>query len=193
MQLIDDSVRDAFSDDKALVCAAKAGDQQAFEDLVSRYSNVLHSYARTYSSNQSDIDDFVQEGLCGLLKAVRTYDGTSSSFSTYASVCIKNGVISAARKYGRHKDRLVSYEETVTESDGPAQHSPETIIIDKESTAFLYRSIQSVLSKYEAVVFEMYLSEMPYATMAELLGKPVKSIENAVRRIRTKLKLLIDS
>ncbi len=191
MQLNDNNVGDALSYEKALVSAAQAGDQQAFELLVSRYNSVLNLYARTYSSNQSDIDDFVQEGLCGLLKAVRTYDGRSSAFSTYASVCIKNGVISAARKYGRQQDRLVSYEESVTESDVPTQHSPETIIIDKESTAFLYRSIQSVLSKYEAVVFEMYLSEMPYATMAELLGKPVKSVENAVRRIRTKIKNLI--
>lgn len=178
-------------DDAALVAAAGGGDDAAFEELTYRYLRVIEWYAGKYSFSHHDKEDYLQEGLCGLLKAVRTYNGISSSFSTYASICIRTSIITAVRKDGRDKDRLVSYEETVSESDGSDSISPESIIIEKESTDYLYQRFKSVLSKYEATVFDLYLLDLSYADIALCLETDSKSVENAVRRIRTKLKALI--
>ncbi len=193
MIVLNNNNHSAYSDldDGALVAAAKGGDDAAFEELTSRYLRVIEWYAGRYSFCPHDKEDYLQEGLCGLLKAVRTYNGISSSFSTYASICIRTSIITAVRKDGRGKDRLVSYEETVSESDGSDSISPESIIIEKESTDFLYERIKSVLSKYEATVFDLYLLDLSYADIALCLETDSKSVENAVRRIRTKLKKLI--
>lgn len=178
-------------DDAVLVDAARGGDDAAFEELVRRYLRVITWYADRYSHTPHDKDDYLQEGLCGLLKAVRTYNGISSSFSTYASVCIRTGIITAVRKNGRDNGRLVSYEETVTESDGSDSISPEDVVIQKESTDFLYERFKSVLSEYESTVFDFFLLDLSYADIALCLGTSTKSVENAVHRIRTKLKALI--
>lgn len=178
-------------DDAQLVAAARCGDDSAFEELVRRYLRVVMLYADRYSHSPHDKDDYLQEGLCGLLKAVRTYNGISSSFSTYASVCIRTSIITAVRKDGRDSDRLVSYEETVSESDGSDSITPEDIIIQKESTDFLYERFKSVLSEYESNVFDLFLLDLTYADIALCLKTSQKSVENAVRRIRTKLKALI--
>lgn len=178
-------------DDAVLVDSARGGNDAAFEELVRRYLRVITWYADRYSHTPHDKDDYLQEGLCGLLKAVRTYNGISSSFSTYASVCIRTGIITAVRKNGRDNGRLVSYEETVTESDGSDSISPEDVIIQKESTDFLYERFKSVLSQYESTVFDFFLLDLSYADIALCLGTSTKSVENAVHRIRTKLKALI--
>lgn len=184
----DDNIK---SDDLSLVAAARAGDDTAFETLVARYIRVITWYADRYSRSPHDKDDYLQEGLCGLLKAVRTYNGISSSFSTYASVCIRTSIITAVRKNGRDNSRLVSYDETVSESDGSDSISPEDIILQKESTDFLYERFKSVLSEYESNVFDLFLLDLAYADIALCLDTSPKSVENAVRRIRTKLKALI--
>lgn len=178
-------------DDAELVKAARGGDDTAFEELVRRYLRIINWYADRYSHTPHDKDDYLQEGLCGLLRAVRTYNGISSSFSTYASVCIRTGIITAVRKNGRDNGRLVSYDETLTESDGSDSISPEDIIIQKESTDFLYERFKSVLSEYESNVFDLFLLGLTYGDIALCLKTSSKSVENAVRRIRTKLKALI--
>ena len=174
-----------------LIDSAKQGDARAFELLAVKYKKLLEWYVKQLRIPVSETDDFIQEGLIGLLKAIRTYDGKSSSFVTYASVCIKSNIISAVRKFNRHYNTLVPYDDNLDDTVIDVSGSPESDFIDKESVRIIYNKVFSVLSQYELEVFEMYLSDMSYGDMSRKLGKDPKSIGNAVFRIRKKLKQTI--
>lgn len=174
-----------------LIDSAKQGDARAFELLAQKYKRLLEWYVRQLKLPVSENDDFIQEGLIGLLKAVRTYDNRSSSFVTYASVCIKSNIISAVRKFNKHYNTLVPYDDNFDDNITNVSGSPESDFIDRESVKLIYNKVNSVLSEYELAVFEMYLSDMSYGDMSKKLGKDPKSIGNAVCRIKKKLKQTI--
>lgn len=179
------------SKENILVDSAKQGDARAFEVLAKKYKRLLEWYVKQLRIPVSETDDFIQEGLIGLLKAVRTYDGRSSTFVTYASVCMKRNIISAVRKFNKNFNTLVPYDDNFDDSIPNVSASPESDFIDRESVKILYEKLFSVLSEYELTVFEMYLSDMSYGDMSKKLGKQPKSVGNAVYRIKKKLKLTI--
>jgi RNA polymerase sporulation-specific sigma factor len=174
-----------------LIDSAKQGNARAFELLAAKYQRLLEWYVRQLNLPVSEKDDFIQEGLIGLLKAVRTYDNKSSSFLTYASLCIKSSIISAVRKYNKSFGTLVSYDDISDDTIPDVTGSPESNFIDRESIGILYNKVFSVLSGYELSVFEMYLSGMSYDGMAAKLNREPKSVGNAVYRIKKKLKQTI--
>ncbi len=185
------------TDEKQLVEAARNGDSLAITLLVIKYRSFLNQYVALLNVPSGYREDFVQEGLIGLLKAVHTYDKSKGfTFSTYANSCVKNSVISALR-YHKKKffDNEVSIEDlpdgTFEVVSGSVSNSPESDYISMESSSQLRDTIFSVLSTYEAQVFGMYLAEMPYSLIASRLGKDIKSIDNAIQRIKTKLKKLV--
>ncbi|MDD4164904.1 MAG: sigma-70 family RNA polymerase sigma factor [Eubacteriales bacterium] len=177
--------------EKILIDSAKQGDARAFEVLAGRYKRLLEWYVRQLRLPVSETEDFLQEGLIGLLKAVRTYDGKSSSFNTYASVCIRRNIISAVRKFNKNYNTLVPYEDNIDDKSQTTSSSPESDFINRESVKILYDKVSSVLSKYELIVFDMYLSDMSYGDMSKKLDRQPKSVSNAVYRIRKKLKQTI--
>jgi RNA polymerase sporulation-specific sigma factor len=185
------------TNEKALVDAARNGDSLAITMLVVKYHGFLDKYVGLLNVPERYKEDYIQEGLIGLLKAVRTYDETKGfSFSTYAWRCIKNSVISELRRFERNGIRNeVSMDEIsegmLEEVSGTAINSPESEYIDKESSAQLHDTIFSVLSTYESKVFGMYLAEISYSQIASRLGKDIKSIDNAIQRIKNKLKKLV--
>ena len=185
------------TDEKKLVEEAKSGDSLAITLLVIKYRAFLDKYVGLLNVPVRYKEDFIQEGLIGLLKAVRSYDELKGcSFSTYAWRCIRNSVISEFRRYERHGIKNeVSMDDVpdraLEEVSIVAESSPENRYIDMESSSQLHDTVFSVLSTYEAQVFAMYLSEMPYSLIASRLGKDVKSIDNAIQRIKNKLKKLI--
>ncbi len=175
-----------------LISLARAGDDEAFASLADAYRRLVywHVLRSGASVSGADEEDLFQEGLVGLLKAVRTYDGVSSAFSTYASACVGHSVISAARRY-RVQDRVsVPLEET--EAELISGSSPESDFLDRESSSLLYERVLSELSEYEQTVFESYLSDQSYAEIAAKLGKSEKSVANALCRIRLKLRNLLN-
>lgn len=176
-------------DESQLISRARMGDGEAFVALVEAYKRLVYWHiSRSASAVPSaDGEDLFQEGLVGLLKAVRTYDGVSSAFATYASSCISHSVISAARRYRKQNGDVIPLDETELVSG----HSPESEFLDRESSSLLYERVFSGLSKYERAVFELYLSDRSYAEIAKAIGKPEKSIANAICRIRKKLKVLL--
>ena len=132
----------------------------------------------------------MQEALIGLLRAVRTYDESSASFKTYASSCIRNALVSALRKESRRlTSNPVSWDAAA--EDLPSGETPESALIDRESSSILYNKIFSVLSAFEKNVFHCYLANMSYAEIAALLDKDEKSIANAITRIRRKLHTIL--
>lgn len=176
-------------DEAKLIEAAKNGDERAFESLVKIYKRILEYHIRQIDPNGINHDDLFQEGLIGLLKAVRSYDGKSASFATFASSCIRNSIISGVRKYSSQ----VSKTQPLPEYDLQNETAPsaEQEHFDSINAKFLYDKVYEALSPFEREVFDMYLSEMPYESIAFVTGKDVKSISNAVFRIRTKLKQII--
>lgn len=172
--------------EKALVESAKSGDQRAFEILADNYRRVLDWYIRCFGMPESMYDDLFQEGLTGLLKAVRSYDGQSSSFATFASHCVRNSIISAVRKYNKQTCKNVTMPEKSDKE--PTVPSAEEELLDGERVKILYDKVYSILSPYEKTVFDMYLEDFSNENIAVVTGKNAKSTANAIYRIKQKLK-----
>ena len=190
MKMFSDSgIGQAVADEARLIARARLGDGEAFAALVDSYKRLVYwhiSHSASFVS-AADEEDLYQEGLVGLLKAVRTYDGVSSAFATYASSCICHSVISAARRLRKQNGDVVPLDDTELVSGS----SPESDLLDRESFSLLYERVFSQLSGYERSVFELYLSDRSYADIARVMGKTEKSIANAICRIRRKLKKLL--
>ncbi|MBR6594395.1 MAG: sigma-70 family RNA polymerase sigma factor [Clostridia bacterium] len=182
--------KDSIFEESVLVASAKEGDSDAFGALASRYHGLLYSYISSLGVDESEREDLMQEALLGLLRAVRSYDSDRSSFATYVSACVKNSITSYLRRSGRQV-RSFPVEDVYSVCENGDGESPELILIDMESTAQLMKKVFSVLSPYEKKVFEMYLAEIPYASIAKRLNKNEKSIDNAIQRIKAKLKKLV--
>ncbi len=181
------SVSNEIENEASLIASAKLGDNYAFETLASSYKKVLDFHIKRFDSGKSNYDDLYQEGLIGLMKAVRTYDGKSAAFSTYASMCIRNSIVSGVRKNATQTAKTVVADFFEEE----AVPSAEDVILDDVSAGLMYQKVCETLSDYEKTVFEMYLSDISYESIAFVTGKSVKSTTNAIFRIRNKLKQII--
>lgn len=182
-----------MANENALVASAKSGDEAAFASLAEKYHGFLSGYVSSLSVPEREKEDLMQEALIGLLRAVRSYDGVSSRFATYVAACVRNSVITSLRRYGKQSKEVpldcAARAAAIAKQADPG--TPELTLVDIETTNLLHDRIFSVLSKYERAVFEMYLAEIPYAVMAKKLNKNEKSIDNAVQRIKAKLKKLV--
>lgn len=178
----------------------KKGDHDAFLELARSYENIIRSTADVPSVSSDEKNDLYQEGLLGLYRAALTYDNKSdASFLTYAVVCIKHSIISALRiYYGKKNYPIRSYlpldsDNDIAEIQGLGLITqPEMLIIEKESYEALVSKIDSELSKYERKVLKLFLQGMTYGEISERLQTSPKSVDNAIQRIRGKLKLLIE-
>ncbi len=167
-----------------LILAARNNSEDAFGKLYRQYLPVIFWCVSSFSPPASEKDDLVQEGVIGLLKAIRTYDNVSSAFQTYASLCIRRSVISALRKYNR-SSRLVY---TADPAAGPGAENREPTFTDREDGRQLYAKFIKELSPFEKKTLTLYISGMTYAAMAEKLNCPAKSVDNAITRIKLKIK-----
>lgn len=186
--------------DEVLCALAAAGDRTAEERLAERYSRLVRSCARPYFLAGGDSEDLIQEGMIGLLSAIRGFQsGREASFYTYAEVCIRNRLRSAARAAARDKhsplNRSVSLD--VSPFDGapdtcgyglPKQsvENPEDVVIGREESKARVKAMREQLSGFEKTVLDLYLDGFSYGEIAERLDRSVKSVDNAVQRIRRK-------
>ena len=186
-----------YSDEE--LCAMSAtGDRGAEEALVTRYNRLVRQITRPYFLAGGDSDDLIQEGMLGLMKAVREFDRSKeASFRTFAEVCIRNRVYSVLRAASREKhsplNHSISIETPFFESNSytaiaghEAQENPEDLMIRRENRSHDLLRINQRLSPLERSVLSLYLDGLTFSEIAEVLGKPSKSVENAVQRIRRK-------
>ncbi len=173
-----------------LIASAKNGDDNAFATLADSYKRVLELQLRLCDPPNYMKEDLFQEGLIGLFKAVKTYDGKSASFVTYASTCIRNSILSGIRKLSGQN--AVTARASVYNEDETVP-SAEDVLIDSVRARVLYETVCNALSPYEKLVFDMYLSDLSHEEIAFVTKKSVKSTSNAVYRIRTKLKRIVGS
>ena len=174
----------SVNDDKLLEMAAH-GDREAEDQLVSRYNRLVKRCARPLFLAGGDSEDLIQEGLMGLLSAVREYDpGSGASFKTYAASSLKHIPLND----GVPLEDLLSDDSIALLTGAPeTSRVLEEQVLARESRSEIARRYSQCLSKLENQILSLYLDGWSYQEMASFTGKTVKSVDNAVQRIRRKL------
>ena len=177
--------------DLALTGLAAVGDEDAVMTLLSRYLPLVRSCAREYGAPE-EFEDLCQEGMIGLLTAIRTFDPTRSSFSSYAWLCVHRMLSTFRRSAHRQKklpaDATVPLDGLAETLWASAQDSPESIVIDRENYHQLIARVNRRLTKLEQAVLTHYLTGASYYEIARRLDIPEKGVDNAIQRIRRKLR-----
>lgn len=186
-----------FLSDEALCSQAAAGDSEAEEALALRYSKLVRVCARPYFLAGGDSEDLIQEGMIGLLSAIRGYSPERRvTFRTFAETCIRNRLRSAVRAAGRQKHTPLNEAESLSGQPGDlgsleewvgSSGDPEELFIGREEQSAWMERLETLLSALELQVLALYLQGIPYAEIAKQLDRPVKSVDNAIQRIRSKL------
>lgn len=174
--------------DERLISLCRQGDELAFSILVARYIPMISSRVTSVLSGyHMEHDDYVQEGLIALLSAVNSFDFKSSSFSTYARICVDRVLIDVIRKENAKSkipgSLVVGFEET----DFNEPNTPETLMLQREKVRELMAKLKSGLSGFEFAVLKAYLMGLTHKEIAEKLSVGVRAVNNAITRIRRKL------
>lgn len=201
---VDDVELDQLSDNE-LVLRARAGDDRTIAELLNRYRNFARSKARSYFLAGSDRDDVVQEGMIGLYKAVRDFDlEQETPFRAFAELCISRQVLTAIKTANRNKHRplnssvsldapMLSGGENDERSFGdrlmmaPNMADPVELVISAQEIEAIRDSMRHSLTDLEGDVLRLYMDGRSYEEIAGALGNHVKSIDNALQRIKRKL------
>lgn len=179
----------------ALIQSAKNGNQQAFEDLLDLYAPLIDSMTRQFVNTLSmafDREDLRQEAILCFFHALMHFDEQKSpmSFGAYAKLCIRNGLISYWRT--QKKDgQTVLLEEAMLAGSSDAEENLADRLIEEENYLSLYRLVQGELSDYENRIWWMYLSGRTAKEIAARMKKDEKSVQNAIYRIRQKLRTVL--
>lgn len=181
--------------DEELISLSRAGNHSAEEALILRYTAYVRRFARAYFLAGGDSEDLIQEGMIGVIKAISGFDAEGPvTFKTFAAICIRNRIYSAIRHSMRDKNRpLNNYipiggeeDESVAAQSLDKTVDPVEQIIGEESYRELLGVTQKLLSGFEQKVLLLYLKGLSYAEISKSVGKPQKSVDNAVSRIRRK-------
>ncbi|WP_029230840.1 RNA polymerase sporulation sigma factor SigH [Butyrivibrio sp. VCB2006] len=192
--------------DEELILSIRDGDDPAGVDhIMNKYKNLVRKKAASMFVLGADKDDLIQEGMIGLFKAVRDYDcGRDASFATFADLCISRQMYSAIKTMARKKhgplnsyisiyakredmgeDSSAALEELLESDPGMI---PEQHVIDQENLKALEEAIDSELSPLETQVLDLYITGMSIKQISAVLSRDEKSTDNAMQRIRNKLK-----
>ena len=186
--------------DEQLVELFRAGDDDVDEYLMVKYKPVVLKLARALYLEGGDRDDLLQEGMLGLYKALKEYDPArgEASFLTFATTCIRNqmykAIVAANRKKNIFLNEAVSFSDLEgQEAELPSgkTDNPEDLVIQQEAEELLYRKIKEVLSPMENDVLGLYLDGRSHKEIGLALGKNEKAVENALQRIRKKVRAAI--
>ncbi len=201
------------SSDEELILRLRDGEEAITDYIMDKYKNMVRSKAKSMYILGADREDLIQEGMIGLFKAVRDYDtGRDASFFTFADLCVSRQMYTAIQAAGRQKhmplntyvslyadgadgeDGLREAERGLLESAASRlEQNPEELLIDRENVKRLEEVMEKELSSFEKQVLDLYLTGMKYSQIARVLGKDDKSTDNALQRIKAKLKKAISS
>lgn len=183
--------------DEELISRFKNGESEILDYLMEKYKNMVRKKARTMFLIGGENDDLIQEGMIGLFKAVRDYQpDRDAAFQTFASICVDRQIYNAIQSSNRQKHQPLNSYISLSEQDGENEEhlgdnwgeNPESIIIDQENVQDLEQEITATLSPMENQVLEYYLAGNGYGEIAQIMGKTPKSIDNALQRIRIKIR-----
>lgn len=195
------------STDEEIVEAVHNGDSMALEYLINKYKNFVRAKARSYFLIGADREDIVQEGMIGLYKAIRDFKGDKlASFKAFAELCITRQIITAIKTATRQKhiplNSYVSLDKPIYDEDsdrtlldvicGTRVSDPEELIINQEEFMGLEDKMAEILSDLERKVLMLYLDGRSYQEIAVDLDRHVKSIDNALQRVKRKLERYLE-
>ena len=189
--------------DEQLLCDYKNGNQEIMDYLMVKYKSMVRKKARAMYLLGGENEDLIQEGMIGLIKAVRDFDVTQkTSFSSFAELCVSRQMYSAIEASNRKKHLPLNsyislYEDSEQVGEGRSlplidtiesskENDPEVLYFGKEYTEAFAEQLKELLSPLENHVLYLHLMGTDYRTIAELLGKSPKSVDNALQRIKTK-------
>ena len=193
--------------DEQVVRLAQGTDSQALEYLLNKYKNFVRTKARSYFLIGADHEDIVQEGMIGLYKAIRDYRADKlSSFRAFAELCITRQIITAIKTATRQKhiplNSYVSLNKPLYDDESDRTlldviiegrvANPEELIISQEDLKRINAQINESLSGLEQEVLQAYLDGKSYQEIADKLGRHVKSIDNALQRVKRKLEKFLE-
>lgn len=188
--------------DEEVVLRARDGEIEAIEYLMEKYKNFVKAKARSYFLIGADKEDIIQEGMIGLYKAIRDYRADKlSSFRAFAELCITRQIITAIKTATRQKhiplNSYVSLNKPIYDEESDrtlldviserSTINPEDLIIGREEMGSIENKLSDVLSEFEWDVLTAYLEGQSYQEMAVELDRHIKSIDNALQRVKRKL------
>lgn len=206
-QLNDNNLSHEREIDEELLLQIKNGNNAALEQLINKYKNFVRSKAKTYFLVGADKEDIVQEGMIGLFKAIRDFKGDKLvSFKSFAEICVTRQIITAIKTATRQKhmplNSYISLNKPVFEDDGERTlmetinhdtvSDPEMLFISKEELMRIEGKINEALSSFELEVLYLYLQGKSYQEIADNLKKEVKSVDNALQRIKKKVEKFLN-
>lgn len=182
--------------DEELRQMAVSGDGEAADELALRYTQLVRAAARPFFLVGGSSEDLLQEGMLGFCYSILHYDASRNiSFKTFAEVCIRNRILSAIKsassmKHSPLNDRIsleAAAEGDSADKSMDTQPSPEEQVLARESVTEFFTTFAQTLSPLEQKILHLYLDGLSYQAIADTLSKNVKSVDNAVQRIRRKL------
>lgn len=201
------SAQYAKRSEEEVVEMARLGDSRAQEFLIKKYKNFVRAKARSYFLIGADKEDIIQEGMIGLFKAIRDYrPDRISSFKAFAELCITRQIITAIKTATRQKhiplNSYVSLNKPIYDEEsertlldvlaGKRTTDPEQLVISKEEVSNIETKIGEILSDFEWKVLSYYLQGKSYQEISEDLDRHVKSIDNALQRVKRKLEKYLE-
>ena len=198
---------ESMTDEEIVALAQQDGEDAALEYLLNKYKNFVRAKARSYFLIGADHEDIVQEGMIGLYKAIRDYrEDRQSSFRAFAELCVTRQIITAIKTATRQKhiplNSYVSLNRPIFEEDSDrtlldviteeTPSNPEEMLIDRENLSVIEGRIGSLLSDLEKQVLVRYVEGKSYVEISEEMNRHVKSIDNALQRIKRKLQKYLD-
>lgn len=188
--------------DEQLVRMAQEGSETAEEILIEKYKGLVKNKAKTYYITGADSEDVVQEGMIGLFKAIRSFDGAKqTAFKTFADTCVNSQILSAIKKANRKRHSPLNESVSLNkELDDEKQdislgdllkasmdNDPEAVLLLQEVVDYLKTYDSGLFSKFEREVWMEKLKGKNYTEIAEILGRSPKSVDNALQRIKKKI------
>ncbi len=207
-QLIKDNDKLLTLDDDDILELVHQGDNQALDYLIHKYKNFVRAKARTYFLIGADKEDIIQEGMIGLYKAIRDYNEDKlTSFKAFAELCITRQIITAIKTATRQKhiplNSYVSLDKPIydEESDrtlldiiaGSTEIDPQELLVNQEKFGDMEIKLSELLSEFERGVLRLYLEGRTYQEISAELKRHVKSIDNALQRVKRKLEQLMEA
>ncbi len=194
-----------FSDEE-LIVRIRDGEKEITDYIINKYKDLVRKKAKSMFILGGDNEDLIQEGMIGLFKAIRDYDaGRDASFFTFADICVSRQIYTAVQAAHRQKhsplNHYVSLYSDGKKSEGEGEdallvnalvveggNNPEDLLVDNEKLMQIEAIMEKELSALERQVLDLYLTGMSYTEIAKVLGRDEKSTDNALQRIKAKIR-----
>ncbi|HIT73646.1 RNA polymerase factor sigma-70 [Tyzzerella sp. An114] len=193
--------------DEDVIDLIKSGDTDAQEYIFGKYKNVVKMKSRAYFLIGADSEDIIQEGMIGLYKAIRDFQkDKNASFKVFAELCINRQIITAIKTATRQKhmplNSYVSLNKSAFNDDSEETYmdilktvdemNPEALLIGQENKDYIESNIGKILSDFERKVLGYYLQGKSYFEISKISGKPEKSVDNALQRVKKKIEKFME-